>query len=82
MSSVGRGVVWSLLTAIVILLVGLMGLLYISYRRDQRYQSEIESLRLKLREKEVQMDRLRGRSQLPTIAPDTSWNTAPDTVFR
>lgn len=82
MPPVNRGFVWSLLTAIIILLIGLMGLLYVSYNRDKQYQTEIQSLRQKLTQKDEQIDRLRSQIRPSTTNLDTSWVTEPDTTFR
>jgi|GEM_PF-5151591 len=78
MPSAGRGVVWSLLTAIVILLLGLMGLLYVAYNRDKQYQTEIQNLRHKIAKRDAQIEELQNqiRPQLPQS--DTSWTTSPD----
>jgi hypothetical protein len=73
MSTSRRGVVWSLLTAILILLAGVMGLLYISYNRDKQYDSEIRALRYKLTEQEAEIELLQNKLKRSVPPADTSW---------
>jgi cell division protein FtsL len=81
MASGNRGLVWSLITAIIVLLLGLMGLLYVSYSRDQQYQSEIQDLRYKLTEKHNQLELLRNQLPQRPVVPDTSWGVSADTAL-
>ncbi|KAB7727029.1 hypothetical protein F5984_22590 [Rudanella paleaurantiibacter] len=68
--------------AIIVLLLGLMGLLYVSYNRDQQYQGEIQDLRQKLADKDNQLQILRSQIRQMPSPPDTSWETRPDTALR
>jgi cell division protein FtsL len=77
MPSAGRSIVWSLLTAIVILLIGLMGLLYVSYSRDKQYANEIQDLRHKMAEKDAQIDGLKTRLREPASRRDTLRTSTP-----
>lgn len=77
MPSAGRSIVWSLLTAILILLIGVMGLLYVSYSRDKQYEVEIQNLRHKITEKDAQLDELKNKVLLPISLPDTVQRTPP-----
>ena len=77
MPSGGRSIVWSLLTAIVILLVGVMGLLYVSYYRDRQYESEIQNLRHKVAEKDAQIEELQKQFRQQTEAADSMQTTPP-----
>jgi cell division protein FtsL len=81
MASGNRGLVWSLITAIIVLLLGLMGLLYVSYSRDQQYQSEIQDLRYKLTEKHNQLESLKNQLPQRPAVPDTSWGVSPDAAL-
>ncbi|MCY7357318.1 MAG: hypothetical protein LH609_07565 [Rudanella sp.] len=76
MPSAVRGVIWSLLTAIIILLLGLMGLLYISYNRDRQYASEIQYLRHKIAEKDAQIKQMKPQNG-QSVTPSDTIPTAP-----
>ncbi len=78
MPSAGRGVVWSLLAAIVILLLGIVGLLYVAYNRDKQYQAEIQNLRQKIVKKDAQIEELQNPIRQQLLKPDTSWTIGPD----
>ena len=81
MPSTRRGIVWSLLIAILTLLLGLMGLLYVSYNRDKQLKSEIQNLRHKIAGKDAQIETLETRIRRQTPNPDTSQITNPSTDF-
>jgi hypothetical protein len=67
MVSVHRGIVVSLLVAIALLMVGVMGLLWVSHSRDQRYQNELQDIRRELITKENELRELRRQlRQVPT----------------
>lgn len=78
MSSAGRGVVWSLLAAIVILLLGIVGLLYVAHNRDKQYQAEIQNLRHKMAKKDAQIEELQNPVRPHLSKPDTSWTISPE----
>lgn len=82
MPSAGRAIVWSLLTAIVILLLGLMGLLYVAYNRDKQYQTEIQNLRHKIAKKDAQIEELQNQIRPQTPKADTSWTISPNSNGR
>lgn len=71
----------SLVAAVVLLLLGLAGLLWVSYARDQHYQDEVKSLQYDLSQKQDSLQRLKEQLlfPLPTPKRDSSdgWSAAP-----
>ena len=64
----------SLVAAVVLLLLGLAGLLWISYTRDQHYQDEVKSLRFELTRKQDSLQRLKEQMLFPIPKRDSSTN--------
>lgn len=80
--STKRPFIYSLLAALVLLLLGLAGLLWISYLREQRYQDEVKSLQFELSRKQDSLQHLQEQLLFPVPkqpARDTSdgWSIAP-----
>lgn len=78
----------SLVAAVILLLFGLAGLLWVSYVRDQRYESEMKSLRDELIRKEDSLQRLKEQLIFPMEKRDAGdgWSSstkvsAPDSLF-
>ncbi|OIN58567.1 hypothetical protein [Arsenicibacter rosenii] len=76
---------YSLLAALGLLLLGLAGLLWISYLREQRYQDEVKSLQFELSRKQDSLQRLQEQLLFPLPdkpARDTSdgWNNPPESA--
>lgn len=65
------------MTAIVILLVGVVGLLYVSYNRDRQYENEIRSLRYKIAERDAQIEEWQKRFRQQTEVLDSLRTTPP-----
>lgn len=61
MSSAGRSVVYSLLTVVFVLLLGMGVLLWVANRRHQRLEDETADLRRSLHQQIGQIDGLRQR---------------------
>ncbi len=72
MVSVHRGIVVSLLVAIALLMVGVMGLLWVSHSRDQRYQNELQDVRRELIVKENELRELRRQLRQAPASPATT----------
>lgn len=82
MSAVNRGVVYSLLTVVLVLLMGIAGLLAVAYYRHQRLADETTDLRRNLTQQQGQIKNLQERLQdcdtNSSEAPvDTSWGYVP-----
>ena len=74
-----RSVVYSLLAAVVVLLLGIVTLLGVAYYRHQRLADETTDLRRSLTQQEEQIKDLRGRLEAcdtavqPPTPADSSW---------
>jgi Tfp pilus assembly protein PilO len=86
MSSVSRGVVYSLLAVVLVLLLGIMALLGVSYNRHQRLEDATADLKRNLSQQESKIadlqERLEGcdtiQATVQAVPPvDTSWNSPP-----
>lgn len=80
MSTVSRGVVYSLIAVVVVLLLGITALLGVAYSRHQRLEDTTIDLQRNLAQQENRIMRLQTLLQdcdtLQTTTPsDTSWNT-------
>lgn len=78
-----RPFIYSLLAALVLLLLGLAGLLWISYLREQRYQDEVKSLQFELSRKQDSLQRLQEQllfpiPKQPTRDTTDGWNNPPE----
>jgi hypothetical protein len=82
MVSVHRGIVVSLLVAIALLMVGVMGLLWVSHSRDQRYQNELQDIRRELIAKENELRELRRQLRQTTSPPAASPAPTPPKPLR
>ena len=69
MVSVHRGIVVSLLVAIILLMTGVMALLWVSHSRDQRYQNELQDVRRELVAKENELRELRRQLRQTPESP-------------
>ncbi|GAB3510120.1 hypothetical protein GCM10027341_48130 [Spirosoma knui] len=84
MSIGSRGAIYSLLTVVVVLLLGITALLWVAYNRHQRLEDATIDLQRNLSQQESQIkdlqERLEDCDTLETAAPlDTSWNTGRPT---
>lgn len=86
--SVGtRGVVYSLLTVVFVLLLGIAALLWVAYNRHQRLENATIDLQRNVNQQESQIKNLQELLQdcdtvQRTVSPDTSWETVPPTQVR
>jgi hypothetical protein len=76
MSNPTKGLVYSLLTAIGLLVMGLAVLIWVDSRRVRRYTNEIQDLHYRLDSQEVELRRLRKQleqtdvsAHVPTLRP-------------
>jgi Flp pilus assembly protein TadB len=72
MSNPTRGLVYSLLAAISLLVLGLAVLVWVDSRRVRRYTNEIQDLHYRLDSQEVELRRFRKRlapTDVPTLTP-------------
>jgi len=80
-STVNRNVVYSLLTAVVVLLLGIVTLLGVAYYRHQRLADETTDLRRSMTQQEGQIKNLQERLEdCDTIVQppiDSSWTARP-----
>ncbi|WP_080054539.1 hypothetical protein [Spirosoma aerolatum] len=82
MSTVSRGVIYSLVAVVIVLLLGIMALLGVAYNRHQRLEDATIDLQRNLTQQESKINELQERLQdcdtTKAMAPiDTSWNTVP-----
>ena len=82
MQAASRGVIYSLLTVVILLLLGITALLGVAYNRHQRLEDTTMDLQRNLTQQEGKIKNLQQRLEdcdtVETTAPrDTSWNTAP-----
>lgn len=87
MSSLNRGVVYSLLIAVLVLLLGIAALLWVAYRRHQRLEDATLDLQRNVAQQEGQIKLLQRRLEdcdtlRAAISVDSSWRigTEPDSV--
>ncbi|WP_461092046.1 hypothetical protein [Spirosoma gilvum] len=85
MSTVSRGVVYSLVAVVIVLLLGIMALLGVAYNRHQRLEDATIDLQRNLTQQENKITELQERLQdcdtTKATAPiDTSWNKPPADV--
>ena len=78
------GVVYSLLTVVIVLLLGIAALLWVAYNRHQRLEDATIDLQRNVNQQESQIKELQERLEdCDTVegasSPDTSWNTVPVT---
>ncbi|QIP12194.1 hypothetical protein G8759_05890 [Spirosoma aureum] len=81
MTAASRGVVYSLLTVVFVLLLGIAALLAVAYHRHQRLEDATQDLRRNLTQQEGQIKNLQQRLEdcdtVEVKAPvDTSWNSS------
>ncbi|MFD2571108.1 hypothetical protein ACFSUS_10715 [Spirosoma soli] len=82
MSVGSRGVVYSLLTVVVVLLLGITALLWVAYHRHQRLEDATIDLQRNVSQQKSQIRELQERLEdcdtIDTTPPaDTSWNSIP-----
>lgn len=77
MVSLRRGLVYSLLLAVGLLLAGLAGLLWVANTRERHYQDELDDLRRSLMSRNAEIKQLRQQIQQPRPLPDTAWSDWP-----
>lgn len=77
MVSLRRELVYSLLLAIGLLVVGLVALLQVSNTRERRYQDELNDLRRSIILQHAEIQKLRQQLQQATTAADSSWTSWP-----
>lgn len=82
MLSASRGIVYSLLTVVFVLLLGIMALLWVANNRHQRLEDATTDLRRNLGQQESQIrdlqERLEDCDTNVAIAPtDTAWGATP-----
>ncbi|WP_338872560.1 hypothetical protein WBJ53_28270 [Spirosoma sp. SC4-14] len=82
MQATSKGVVYSLLTVVVVLLLGIAALLGVANYRHQRLEDATQDLRRSISQQEGQIRNLQQRLEdcdtIDTITPvDTSWGTPP-----
>ncbi|MCK8492453.1 CbtB-domain containing protein [Spirosoma sp. RP8] len=80
--SASRGVVYSLLTVVFVLLLGIAALLMVAYSRHQRLEDTTHDLRRSLDQQDRQIKNLQQRLEncdtVDSVAPiDTSWQLSP-----
>ena len=80
MSAVSRGVVYSLIAVVFVLLIGIAPLLGVAYNRHQRLEDTTIDLQRNLSQQEGQIKNLQQRLEncdtVQTITPaDSSWGT-------
>lgn len=87
MSSLNRGVVYSLLIAVLVLLLGIAALLWVAYRRHQRLEDATLDLQRNVAQQEGQIKLLQRRLEdcdtlRSAIPVDSSWyiDTEPDSL--
>ncbi|GAB3961792.1 hypothetical protein GCM10028805_61520 [Spirosoma harenae] len=81
MSAVSRGVVYSLIAVVLVLLLGVMALLGVSYNRHQRLEDATIDLKRSLNQQESKITELEERLQdcdtaKAVTVPDSSWNAS------
>lgn len=72
MVSLRRELVYSLLIAVGLLLVGLVGLLWVSNARERHYQDELDDLHRSLLLRNAEVRQLRRQLQQMAMVPDSS----------
>ncbi|GAB3705155.1 hypothetical protein GCM10027592_37280 [Spirosoma flavus] len=82
MNAVSRGVVYSLATAILVLLLCIMALLGVAYNRHQHLEDAAVDLKRNLSKQESKIvelqERLEDCDTVSKVVPaDTSWSTPP-----
>ncbi|MBC3787614.1 hypothetical protein [Spirosoma utsteinense] len=82
MPSTNRSIVYSLLTVVLILLVGMMAMLGVAYRRyqhvdDQRAELQRTLIQQERRIRQLQKQLHKYRAMQPTARPDTLTDTHP-----
>ena len=82
MLSASRSLVYSLLTVVFVLLLGIVALLWVANNRHQRLEDATTDLRRSLSQQESQIrdlrERLRNCDTHEAIAPgDTAWKATP-----
>lgn len=81
MPAASRGVIYSLLTVVFVLLLGIAALLGVAYYRHQRLEDETLDLRRNLTQQEGKIRNLQKRLEdcdtidIPATPVDTSWNS-------
>ncbi|GAB2600168.1 hypothetical protein [Spirosoma areae] len=87
MSAVSRGLVYSLLAVVLILLLGITALLGVAYNRHQRLEDATTDLRRNLTQQESKISELQERLEdcdtVQTGTPaDTAWETPTRAVSK
>ena len=82
MSAVSRGVIYSLVAVVFVLLLGIMALLGVAYNRHQRLEDATIDLQRNLTQQENEITKLQEQLEecdtiKTTIPADTSWSTRP-----
>lgn len=74
---------YSLLTVVIVLLLGILALLWVANQRHQRLADETNDLRRSLDQQNGKINQLQKRledcdtADAATTPPDTAWSTAP-----